>query len=484
MPQHEYLKSLPREIWELVFDHLGLNLDSLHLTCRFFRDIAARKRWSNVNIRNSDFTSAPCTLLITGYNMKEAFEIMSVATKYLNKLTLAPERALYFNYEDSDVVKVSRLAMNNASEVTLKIDSKTFTWDSVGIEMIDDFKHLGSEKKQIAKLLGCILYQEEALEELTETIHLLETFTTSIEIELHVFELQSFADNHQLMRYVKSLSVHMSGRFPPQGEVDELLQRCPRIEYLATGFSTPGCLVLPERILAFESYGCSTVEMVTVSSKFVTRFRVPAEVFKMANTFDFPNLQTLELLYFTRANVPIPCDHLLGALQQLTKNLTRLVIENAESCMLNQIAPLANSITEEIRIMKVDDYEPTKLNDYRQYLRGLFDFMACSLKARTVRLQIPLMEPQSMKAVIKAIVQRCPHLESLSTTDKYPHRRMDVLCPYMHKVPFDPTLDYSLDYSSRVRTYEVDVQCIRGFRVPGCSDINVLLESMDLRPYQ
>ncbi|CAN6642335.1 hypothetical protein TRVA0_019S00958 [Trichomonascus vanleenenianus] len=480
MPQREYLAKLPREIWEQVFDHLGLNLNSLQLTCRFFREIAARRRWSNVNITQYNCPSEPCTLLVTRHNIKEGVGIMSAATKYVNKLSVSPGHSILGDYDDSEMVKLTRLAMSSASEVVLKADARTFTSDPVGIELLDDFRHLRSDKKLIVKLFGWVTLREGP-RELIQTIRLLETFTSSIEVELHVEELGEIAGNDQLMRYVKSL--YMRAKSIQQDMLEELLQICPRVEYLASTFSAPGRVVLPECTSAFEAYGCSRLwggaVMVTVTSKFVTRFRVQPAVLERANTFDFPNLQTLELLLLVGTNGPVISDRVMGALQQLTKNLERLVIDHAEGCLLKQIFPLVANITEEISIMKIDGYELRNWKDYREYVRSLFDFTASSPKARVVRLQIPLMEPQSMKAVIKALVQRCPHLGSLFTTDKYPHQKMDVLCPYMHKVPYDPTLDFPLMF----RTYEVDVQYIRGLRVPEYSDMNELLVSMDLRAY-
>ncbi|CAN6628336.1 hypothetical protein TRVA0_011S02828 [Trichomonascus vanleenenianus] len=469
------LDKCPWEIWELVFDHLGLDLDSAHLTCRLFRNIAGRRRWSHLLVTSFRKAIVPCTLMVTHRHIGEAFEIISAAAAYLNKLTVIVRHNKLVDCDGAQFVRVIKLAMRCASNVVFLLDNETFSSDAVGTGLLDEVKVTAQENKLTLSFIDMVSFKGGLEQNLIQTFKLLESITTSIEAHLVVSELGHIDETEQLMEYVSYLNL---GGLVPRNEFEELLQACPRVRYLAAGFCESGHVTLPEHVSIFEFlYSCDlsmgTSELITVSSKFVTQLNLHAASLIEPVSFDFPHLRELLLKYFHDKS-PLN-ERVLRTLRQLTKSLDAFGLDSGHSSVLKQIAPLVCNVKKEIRLLKICKCDKHDWSEYRNYLLSLFEFMACSPKARIIRLQLPLVDSKSMKALIKWLVKRCPGLESLSTSGYY-QCQMDAVYPYMHRVSYDP----DLDFKEHFRTYEIDLGYIRGSEVPFCNDVHELLNSMKL----
>ncbi|CAN6674560.1 hypothetical protein TRVA0_056S00804 [Trichomonascus vanleenenianus] len=467
--QGQDMKRLPGEIWELVFDHLGVNLRKIQGVCRLFRDIAARRTWSDVNISTSNENTVHCNLGITRRNIEDAYEVFVPVASCFKKLTLELTYNAIIMDDLTPVLKAIRLALRSASEVLVVARNRTFISDPIGSALVEDFRAMGS--KLTVRLKEAVSFGggQPGPEELIATLRLLQSFGAgSIETDITVMEVGE-PPRKQITEPMRSLVL---ATLPaPMGDIDGLLRACPRLGYFSvpTEFATSGHLVLPDHVSEFEMYDNylrfprPMEDFVTVSSQFITLLRVSTSVLKLSVRFDFPSLRTLELTTLRDVDADV-----LERLQQLTsKGLDRFVAEFGDSKYLAAIAPLVSNVREEIQLMRLGGSTYFSLQKWpkkRQYIADLINFMKYPPKARRIQLELVFFEPELMKPFLKALIEPCPRLESLRTTNYY---ALDIeeeegfdCYPYMHEVlafPGGPQFGRVCGF----KTFEIDLQCIR-----------------------
>ncbi|CAN6645878.1 hypothetical protein TRVA0_021S01310 [Trichomonascus vanleenenianus] len=225
----------------------------------------------------------------------------------------------------------------------------------------------------------------------------------------------------------------------------------------------PGRLILPPHVSQFQTCGlwsCQVLngaEAITVSGKFVTRLQLTTfDLISESITFNFPNVRSLELTASSGIN-----DLVLERIKHLTKDLGRLVVRKGEHITLKTLAPLICKVGEEIQVVNLHPiYDVHNTEKKTKCIKDLLDLMFYPPTTPSIVLDLPFLEPELLATFIKLLVDRCPDLQSLSTSDRHwPHElvtserypyltRASMAHAYGEPVRFDVNLGYIRELGS------------------------------------
>ncbi|CAN6642433.1 hypothetical protein TRVA0_019S01112 [Trichomonascus vanleenenianus] len=450
------LDKLPRDVWETVFDHLGPGLRQAQLACRFFHQVAVTRLWSHVCISLSGSTTASCSTWISQHNILFASQVLPSVANHIKKLTLelindsqADSEMGYFYTSYGE--KAIKLAMRAAEEIHLIVDegclrTKVFP---VRKKLLEYLRSLN--KNLTVTIDSPAMGHDDAME-------VLDWFRpVAVSIEVNAI-IDDFKDTeYGLIKYVRQIAIDFDAGL---SDLNELLRANPRLSCLALHASRirRGQLILPPHVSQFQicgirHYGALRgTEMVTLSSKFVTCLQLATVDLRVeCMMLDFPNVRSLELTAWSGFD-----DTVLERMKQLTKGLDRLVVTGGESRWLKMITPLICNVGQEIELLKLGQstYNPKGM---RKYVKDLVDFMSYSPTTPAILLELPFVEPELLAVLIKLLVDRCPDLKSLSTTDAYPPKELvtSARYPYLYRA----TVAHGYD---KPAVFDINLRYIRG----------------------